>query len=142
VEGPAAKRAGFRHIRAAQVSASWLSTFIFSVTQAYVLEWVAAKLRFYTNGGRIETIPGTAYEVSIPYAAAQAPFVSGQQSYDRLYLAHRNYPPAALARTGAVTFSYAPLTLLSGPFADQNTNEAVTVSAAGTFTVGGAVTLT
>jgi hypothetical protein len=103
------KRAGFRHIRAAQVTATWLSTFVFSVTQAYVLEW-GVKLRFYTNGGRIETAPGVAYEVTVPYSAAEAPLVSQQQSYDRLYLAHIGLSAGgAGSRTGAATFSYAAL---------------------------------
>jgi hypothetical protein len=142
VEGPAVKRAGFRHIRASDLTATWLSTFIYSVTQAYVLEWGNLKLRFYTNGGRIESSPTVAYEVTTPYTAAEAPFVSQQQSYDRLYMAHSAHPPAALTRTGGATFSYGALTLKSGPFADQNVTESITVTAAGTFTVGGTVTLT
>lgn len=142
VEGPAIKRAGFRHIRAADVTATWLSAFVFSVTQAYVEEWGNLKLRFFTNGGRIETAPGVAYEVTVPYTAAEAPFVSLQQSYDRQYMAHSAHPPASLTRTGGATFSYAALTLNSGPFADQNINEATTVTASGVLTIGGAVTLT
>jgi hypothetical protein len=61
-----------------------------------VLEWCDLKLRFYTNGGRIEADPVTPYEVAIPYTAAEAPFVSQQQSYDRLYLFHGLHPPASL----------------------------------------------
>jgi hypothetical protein len=142
VEGPAVKRAGFRHIRAADLTASWLTPFVYSVTQTYVLEWAAAKVRFYTNGGRIETAPGVAYEVTTPYSAAEAPLISQQQSFDRLYLAHPAHPFAALTRTGGATFSYAAETFNSGPFADQNIDETITVTAAGTFTVGGVVTLT
>jgi hypothetical protein len=142
LEGPAMKRTGFRHIRAADATAAWLGPFIFSVTQAYVLEWCNLKLRFYTNGGRIETAPNVAYEVTVPYTAAEAPFVSTQQNYDRLYLAHGAHAPASLLRTGASSFSYGVLTLKSGPFADQNTNESATIGVAGVFTVGGTVTLT
>jgi hypothetical protein len=129
VEGPAVKSPGFRYIRAAMASAAWLSAFLFSRTQAYVIEWGEAALRFYTNGGRIEDGGGAPYEVAVPYAAAEAPFVSAQQSYDRLYLAHESHAPAALTRTGAVTFAFAALELAGGPFADTNTNEAVTVAA-------------
>src|SRR5688500_1743468 len=107
VEGPAMKRTGFAYIRAAMASAGWLSAFIFSRTQAYVHEWGDATLRFYTNGGRVETAPNVAYEVAVPYTAAQAPFLSRQQSYDRLYLAHRAHAPAALTRLTATTFSHA-----------------------------------
>jgi hypothetical protein len=139
VEGPAVKRPGFRYIRSAMASAAWLSTFVFSRTQAYVIEWGEATLRFYTNGGRIEDGGGSPYQVSVPYTAAQAPFVSQQQSYDRLYLAHEAHPLASLLRTGASTFAYAELELVGGPFADRNTNEAITVAASGS---SGDVTLT
>src|SRR5690242_1827853 len=139
IEGPAMKRSGFRHIRAAQATAAWLSPFIFSVTQAYVLEWGNGKLRFYTNGGRIESGPASPYEVTVPYQAVEAPFVSTQQSYDRLYMAHGSYPPASLLRNTATTFTYAALTLKNGPFADRNTNEAITVTLSATT---GSVTAT
>ena len=36
VEGPAVKRSGFRHIRAAASTSTWLTPFVFNVTQAYV----------------------------------------------------------------------------------------------------------
>jgi hypothetical protein len=70
------------------------------VTQAYVLEWSNLKLRFYTNGGRIEAVPTSPYELVTPYTAAEAPFVSSQQSHDRLYMAHGSHAPASLLRTG------------------------------------------
>lgn len=135
-EGPLVKRMGFEMIRDADATASWLTPFRFSVTQEYVLEWGAAKVRFFTNGGRVETSPGVPYEVAVPYAAAQAPALSFQQSYDRLYLDHPSYPPASLTRTGAVTFTYAATTFKDGPFADQNTDETVTVTVSGTTGLG------
>jgi hypothetical protein len=137
VEGPAMKRSGFAYIRAAMTGSTWLSPFIVSRTQAYVIEWGPAKLRFYTNGGRIETAPNVAYEVVVPYTAAQAPSVWYQQSYDRLYLAHRSHAPAALTRLTATTFAHTALTLRNGPFADSNVDEAITVTVTGTLTVGG-----
>lgn len=141
VEGPAMKRPGFAHIRPAMEASTWLSPFIFSRTQAYVIEWGEGVLRFYTNGGRVEIV-GDPQEVAVPYTAAQASSVWYQQSYDRLYLAHRAHPPAALTRVSAIIFNHASLTLRNGPFADQNVLTSVTVTAAGTFTVGGTATLT
>ncbi|HEV2747613.1 MAG TPA: hypothetical protein VGW34_09985 [Allosphingosinicella sp.] len=139
VEGPAMKRPGFRYIREAMASAGWLSMFIFNITQAYALEWGDLALRFYTNGGRIETAPGVAYEVATPYSAAEAAELSQQQSYDRLYLAHGSHAPRALARTSAATFTLSAPALKNGPFADQNIDEAVTVTASA---VTGSVTVT
>lgn len=140
IEGCAVKRPGFEYIKAARASASWLSPFIFSVTQAYVLEWSEGKLRFFTNGGRIETAPNVPYEVTVPYTAAEASEISAQQSFDRLYLAHANHPsPARLSRTGATTFVYDVPELDGGPFADENINEGITVTTSG---VTGSVTVT
>lgn len=139
IEGPAMKRPGARWIRAAAASSTWLTSFVFNTTQAYVLEWLEGALRFYTNGGQIEAAPDVPYELAVPYTAAEAPRVSQAQSYDRLYLAHGGHAPATLTRTGAEEFAYAALALRRGPFRDSNTNEAITVSTNGTI---GNVTLT
>lgn len=140
-EGPLVKRPGFEYIRDAAPTASWLSAFRFSITQEYVIEWSHQKARFFTNGLRIETAPNVAYETVTPYAAADAPMLSTQQSYDRLYIDHASYPPAALARTSAITFTHANSALLKGPFLDQNGDEAVTVQSTGSL-VGASVTIT
>lgn len=139
VEGAIVKRPGFEYIRAAAPSASWVTPFRFNLTQQYLIEWLEGKLRFYTNGERIETAPNVPYEVAVPYSAAEAPFVSAFQSFDRLYLDHPNHPPAALTRTGASSFAYAETVMQNGPFADGNADESVTVGASGT---SGSVTLT
>jgi hypothetical protein len=127
-EGPLIKRPGFEYIRDAAPTAEWLSAFRFSITQEYVLEWSDLKLRFFTNGVRIEPVPPTPLEVTTPYPAAIARELSMQQSFDRLYIDHRNYKHAALTRTGAIAFSYAPTELINGPFLDQNVDEAVTLT--------------
>lgn len=127
-EGPLVKRPGFEYICDADPSSTWLSAFRFSVTQEYVIEWGELQARFFTNGGRIETAPGVAYEVVTPYPAADAADLDFQQSYDRLYIDHPGYAPGYLLRTGAAAFSYAATVLKNGPFKDQNTDKSVTVS--------------
>lgn len=139
VEGPVVKRPGTIFVAEADATTSWLGTFKFSLTQHYVIEWAHQKVRLYTNGARIEASPGVAYEVATPYSAAQAPRLSADQSFDRLYLAHSDHPPAALKRTGATSFAYEVLTLRNGPFADQNSDESITVLS---DNVTGSVTLT
>ncbi len=139
VEGAIVKRPGFEYIREAAPTATWLTQFRFNLTQDYVIEWSDNRLRFYTNDVRIETAPGVPYEVVVPYTAAEAPFVSCQQSFDRLYLDHPNHPPARLTRTSATTFTYEAMPFTNGPFADGNTNEAIGVTASATE---GSVTLT
>ena len=141
-EGPLVKRGGFHYVCDAAATASWLGSFRFSVTQEYLIEWSAAKARFYTNEARIETSPGVPYELTVPYAAADAPRLSTQQSWDRLYIDHGSYPPAALTRLTATTFSHANTVLNAGPFLDANRDDTITVTAAGTFTKGSSVTVT
>lgn len=141
VEGPIVKAPGFRYIRPAASSAAYVSRFVFSRTQSYLLEWSEGAIRFFTNGGRIETDATHPYEVAVPYAASEASAISRQQSYDRQYLAHGNHPPAALTRTAAETFSYAALVLVNGPFEDGNSDETITITASG-VDKGSTVTLT
>ena len=132
VEGALVKRPGFEHIRSAAASASWLGKFRFNLTQDYVIEWSDGKLRFYTNDVRIETSPGVPYEVAVPYSAADAPFVSCQQSFDRLYLDHPKYPPARLTRTSATTFTSEVCAFQNGPFADGNIDQAKAITVSNT----------
>ena len=139
VEGAIVKRPGFETIRPARAGASWLTQFRFNLLQDYVIEWSDQVLRFYTNGERIETVPGVPFELAVPYSAAEAPAVSAQQSFDRLYLDHPNHPPARLTRTGATTFTYEVLSFTNGPFADGNADESRTVTVSGVI---GLITIT
>lgn len=141
IEGPIQKCPGFQRIRPAADSATWLTRFVFNETQAYVIEGSEGKARFYTNDGRIEASPTAPYEVTVPYAAADWPTISTQQSYDVLYMADGKRQQATLTRTSATTFAYAPLDLKNGPFNDGNTDQAVTVTATGALGVGGTVTI-
>jgi hypothetical protein len=143
VEGPALKRSGFRYIEPEDPTAAWVSRFVFNITQAYLFVWLdngdgAGKVRFYTNGGRIELVPGVPYELPVPYTAAEAKALSIKQSYDRLYIAHPNHPPGMITRTGAETFTYLPIPLENGPFQDVNTVKSATVTWSGDPEVNGA----
>lgn len=141
VEGAAVKRPGTRFLAAALSTASRLTEFVFNATQAYWIEWSEGKLRFVTNGALV--LDGEApLEVAVPYTAADAARVSYEQSGDVLYLAHGDYPHAALSRTAADAFTYAAIDLAGGPFKDPNGDEAVQVAVTGVLGKGGAVTIT
>ena len=140
VEGALVKRGGTRYRAAALATAAWYTPFIFNATQAYVVEWSEGKLRFLTNNALLEvaTVP---VEVVVPYTAAEAPYVSRQQSFDVQYLAHGSHAFASLRRTAADAFSYGAEQLKGGPFGDINSDESLTISVSGTFDVGGNVTI-
>jgi hypothetical protein len=127
-EGPLVKRQGFEYVAPAAATAVWLTAFRPSIEQEYVLEWSNLALRFYTNEARIETSPGTAYQVTTPYPASVAPFISAQQSFDRQYLAHGSYAPRAIRRETPTTFALETTELIDGPFLDVNTDTARTLT--------------
>ena len=127
IEGPLVKRPGFYRIAEAGETSAWLEAFRFSATQEYLLELGEETCRFFTNGGRIET-GGEPYEIATPYAVEDLATLSLQQNFDRLYIAHPGYPPGAIKRTGATVFAHETLELRNGPFADTNSDEAVTVT--------------
>lgn len=142
VEGPATKRPGFRYIKEAMLTSTWLSRFVFNTSQSYIVEWGDKVLRFFTNGGRIE-VAGAPYELVVPYRSYEASRISAKQSFDRLYLAHPSHPPGMLTRTSAETFSHDAVPLKDGPFKDWNTDKAKTITWAGASgAVGATVTIT
>jgi hypothetical protein len=139
-EGPLVKRPGFYFVRPSAATASWFTAFRRSAAEEYIVEWSELVARFYTNGGRIETDPVTPYEIATPYTAAEARYLSLQQSFDRQYIDHPAHPPGALRRDTASTFAHEELALLNGPFADMNSDESVTVTASAASGIG--ITLT
>ncbi len=76
--------------------------------------------------------PGTAsriVEIVSPYEAADLAQLKIAQSADVLYIAHPDYPPHKLSRTGATTFSLTAIDFTNGPFAPANINKSLTVYA-------------
>jgi hypothetical protein len=141
VEGPAMKSPGTHYIKEAKATASWLARFVFNTTQAYVFELGEQYVRFFTNGGRIETAPGVPFELAVPYAADEWRKVAVWQSYDRLYLAHPAHPPGMITRTGAETFTYEIIPLINGPYQDFNTDKSKNITWSGSGEVGGIATI-
>src|SRR5687767_5019558 len=88
-QGPATRRPGTQFIsHTKNDGVTRLIPFEFSTEQAYVIEAGAGYFRFYMNGGRIETSPGTAYEIVTPYGVADLAGLKWSQSADVLYLTH------------------------------------------------------
>jgi hypothetical protein len=115
-----------------------LVSFEFSITQAYVIEFGAGYVRFYTNDGQLLS-GGSPYEVSTPYGANDLQDLQFAQSADTLYVAHPNYKPRKLQRAGALSWTLNTITFLDGPYALLNSTTANTITASGTT---GSVTLT
>jgi hypothetical protein len=97
-----------------------LVNFVYSVTQAYVLEFGDLYVRFYTNGGILESSPGVPVEVVTPYDQNEIWDLQFAQSADVLYIVHPDFAPRTLSRTSATTFVLDEMDFEDGPYLDLN----------------------
>lgn len=88
------------------------------------------------------------YEIPTPYTAGDLTRPDGsfgvrfEQSGDLVYMACAGHPPKKLVRNSNLRWTIETLVLDGGPFQDQNLVKTTTVTATGTLTEGGAVTVT
>jgi hypothetical protein len=136
-EGPAITAPGSFYVAPAKGPCR-LIPFEFNVTQSYLIEASALTMRFYTNNARIETGPGTAYEIVSPYSIDDVRELDYEQSADVLYLAHGDHQPRKLSRLTAETFAIDALSFRGGPF-ESNSDETIDVTPSG---LTGTITLT
>ena len=104
MNGGLQKRSGTRYIAPIKTqtgsnSGARLIPFVFSKTQAYILEFGHNYIRFFKDEGQI-TSGGSVYEISTTYTAAQLSEIEYVQSADVLYLVHDDHKHRKLSRTG------------------------------------------
>lgn len=138
--GPARKRPGTRFVRATKDSTknSRLIPFEFSTTQSFALEFGDEVIRFFANGGVVETSPGVPYEIVSPYDHLDLAQLNFAQSADVIYIAHPKYPVYKLARLGATNWTITAVVFARPPFNDQNVSATTLTASALT----GSITLT
>lgn len=121
--GGIVKRSGTRYIAECKDSANTkrLIPFVFSTTQAYILEFGNDYIRFYRNEGQILD-SGSAYEISSPWGEEYLDGLSFTQSADILYVTHPEFKPRKVTRTGHTTWTVAEFDQTDGPYLDQNTS--------------------
>jgi hypothetical protein len=118
-----------------------LLRFEFSTDQAYVIEAGHQYFRFYMNGGRIESPPGTPVEIVTPYTETDLPRLKYVQSADTLYLAHPNYPLHKLVRQSHTSWTLTPVNLLPPPTYEGGLSAAnITLTLGATTGLGVSVT--
>ena len=140
IQGPARKRPGTRFVAEVKDSAdaTRLIPFEYSTTQAYVLEFGDLYIRFYLDGGVVESSPGVPYEIVSPYTSAQVAALEYAQSADVIYITHPDHPPYKLARTSALSWTITAVTFAWPPFNDENVGTTTLTASA----VTGNITLT
>jgi hypothetical protein len=116
-----------------------LIRFVFSNSQAYIVELGNLYARFYTLGGQIQNPPGTPVEVVTPYLSSELNAINYTQSGDYLYLTHQNHPPAALVLQSNILWMFIYLNFEDGPYQTMNLDPTKTITASG---LTGSVTLT
>ena len=140
IQGPARKRPGTRFVAEVKDSAdaTRLLPFEYSTTQAYVLEFGDLYIRFYLDGGVVESSPGVPYEIVSPYTSAQLAALEYAQSADVIYITHPDHPPYKLARASALSWTITAVTFNWPPFNDENVGTTTLTASA----VTGNITLT
>lgn len=128
-QGAITKRTGTYYV--ANVKNSALTTrlipFKFSTIQNYVIEIGDLYMRFYRNRGQIETSPSVPYEIITPWPASVVNELKFVQSFDRLYVFHRNYQTRVITRTSDTNWTINTFSFNDGPYLPTNSS-AVTLT--------------
>lgn len=106
-----------------------LVPYVVSKDQSFMLEMGDGYMRVYkADGTRVETTPGTAYEIATPYDQTQNREFDFTQAEDAMYLFHSDKYPNRLRRftDNSWDLSNAPFT--TTPFAEQGLYPAVSLT--------------
>ena len=124
--GGIVKRSGTRHIAEIKTSTgsnsgARLIPFVFSKTQAYILEFGHNYIRFYKDEGQIYSSGTTAYELTTTYTAAQIFDIDYVQSADTMFIVNPDHVPRNLTRSAHTTWTLTDISFLDGPYLPTNT---------------------
>lgn len=91
-----------------------LKDFSFNDIQTYVLEFGDGYVRFWRDGGQVqsESVP---LELTLPYSADEVHQLNFAQSADVLFICHANHEPRKLQRTGADVFEVVTCSFVNKP---------------------------
>jgi hypothetical protein len=116
IHGGAMRRWGTLFVASTKDSAkrSRLIPFVFSVTQAFMLEFGDGYVRFYEAGGGQILAGGVPYEIASPYTEDMLADLDFTQGADTMFIFHPNVMPNTLKRISASVWSMqnAPFTTL------------------------------
>jgi len=115
--------------------------FVFAETpnQSYMMELGENYIRWYTRAGRVVDESDDPYEIASPWSAAQARALHFVQSNDLAWYTHADVQPRRLERRDHADWQLVEVDFVDGPYEDENTDDALTVTSSGT---SGSVTLT
>jgi hypothetical protein len=122
--------------------ATRLLPFRFSRNTNYVLEFGDQYIRFFANGGQVESAPSTPLEVASPYLEAELFAIQIKQINNLVYIAHPNHAPRVLTRVTDTSWTLAELDYTDSTPAllPENLDRTVTLTASAV--TGSGITLT
>lgn len=141
VQGGMIRRYGLRYITGTKYDnkRSKLVAYVFSRTEAYVLEIGDGYFRVFKDGAQI----AGPYEVVSPYLEAQLPEIDYVQGADTMFTFHETFPIQRIRRYGDANWTMEAAPFVTEPFDEigHYPAQAVTLSSAGigagrVFTVG------
>lgn len=102
-----------------------LVRFVFSITQAYILEFGDYYMRVYMDGGivAVSSTDSTPYELTTPYPIADVWDLKFEQSADTLFVVHPGYFPRMITRTDHNAWTVSLCAFLNGPLMTENTTD-------------------
>jgi len=105
--GGAKKAPGTKYVAEVKDSSAVtiIKDFVFSDTQAYIIEIGNLYMRFYRDNGQI--LDGTAYEITTSYPTSALRTLQFSQKADLVYVNHPDYPDTTLTRTGHTAWTIA-----------------------------------
>lgn len=102
--------------------------FVFSLDQAYTLEFGEGYIRFYTDGAQIQS-GISAYEIVTPYQEADLKYLRIESSADTIYISSPYYQTRVLSRLGNTNWTIELFEPEDGPFMLENiTDNTLSVS--------------
>jgi hypothetical protein len=117
-----------------------LERFEFSIEQAYILEIGHEYIRFYTDGGRLESPPGTPVEVATPYQESELFDLQVTQSADVMYLVHPSHAPRKLNRLSDTSWECKQVVFTPPPAVEADTFLSATITPSATSGTGVTIT--
>lgn len=102
--------------------------FIYSRTDTYLLELGDLVMRFWKNGSRIESSPGTAYEVTTPYAHTVLGDIEYAQGADTMFMAIRTVTLQALRRFSDARWTMEAAVFNPPPVAENGDRDTMTMT--------------
>lgn len=106
--------------------------FIFSRTDAFVIEIGVGYFRFFQDGSVVCSTGTTPYEVAHTYAESEIRDIDITQKDDVIWLFHDNHPIRRLIRVEAANWTYEDYDVIGGPFLAVNTDLTVELTPSGT----------